>query len=534
MAKRAAIYIRVSTERQAEKVSPQAQEDDCLKYCKAHDYRVVDVYRDIEKYRSNGRLVEPSGTRSDRPHFLRMLADIDTERVDIVIAWREDRLYRNVNKAMLEISERVSQNKVTVELVKEHYDASTAVVKAWAAGIELKAKRDRVNMGIAGKLAKEGGNWLSVPPYGYNRTSKGEIVIDEVEAPWVRRMWEWYAAGLPGREIRRRLIEGGAPQRKASKYSWSLANIYQYLRYEPYHTGIVITNWDGEQFPSEIPPIVDQNTAQAASKRRAAFKRHPSGNLKAHALASGLVYCQSCGRKMQVISRKVGEKLYLYYKCIVSHNLGERPDGCAGSVKMARVDDEIWARVWRVIESPDEFNAAMRDRIAQLQAQEIDAGAECEKLERQLGEITFERQKVITWARKGIITDGDLEIQIATLDEQKKALLHDLQEARLLVGGHADKLMELANLFTAEVRAGMAEVSAVLPEGERKARQVEYRRKIINAIVSRVYVYPDKSIQVHTEWNLPQLCGDSVLCIGELPPRWQLTDIQNLSVSLLL
>jgi hypothetical protein len=64
---RAAIYIRVSSERQADKVSPEAQEHDARELCERQDYIVTGVYRDTEKYRANGRLVEPSGTRHDRP-----------------------------------------------------------------------------------------------------------------------------------------------------------------------------------------------------------------------------------------------------------------------------------------------------------------------------------------------------------------------------------------------------------------------------------------------------------------------------------
>jgi site-specific DNA recombinase len=135
--KRAAIYIRVSTEAQSEKISPEIQERDCAEYCQKKDYQVVEVYRDVEKYRIGSRLIEPSGTRNDRPQLRRMLADADAGAFDVLIAWREDRLYRGVNRAMLEISDRVSQKIIEVELVKEFYDPFTAPVKAWAAGVEL-------------------------------------------------------------------------------------------------------------------------------------------------------------------------------------------------------------------------------------------------------------------------------------------------------------------------------------------------------------------------------------------------------------
>ena len=40
-----------------------------------HGLNVVAVYRDIERYRVGGRLVDPSGTRSDRPGLVAMLDD---------------------------------------------------------------------------------------------------------------------------------------------------------------------------------------------------------------------------------------------------------------------------------------------------------------------------------------------------------------------------------------------------------------------------------------------------------------------------
>ena len=45
----------------------------------AQGYQIVEVYRDTEKYGVRGRLVEPHGTRSDRPQFLRMLKEFDDE-----------------------------------------------------------------------------------------------------------------------------------------------------------------------------------------------------------------------------------------------------------------------------------------------------------------------------------------------------------------------------------------------------------------------------------------------------------------------
>ena len=53
--------------------------------------QVVRVYRDVEKYRVGNKLVEPSGSRSNRPGLLAMLKDATRDEFDVILAWREDR-----------------------------------------------------------------------------------------------------------------------------------------------------------------------------------------------------------------------------------------------------------------------------------------------------------------------------------------------------------------------------------------------------------------------------------------------------------
>src|SRR5262245_29119821 len=134
--KRAAIYVRTSTERQAEGVSPEAQEADCRDYCEKHGYQVVEVFRDIEKYRVGKRLVEPSGSRADRPALRAMLAAAREDRFDVLVGWREDRLYRSY-RPMLDVLDTIEEAGIDVELVKEFFDKRMAPVKAWAAKMEL-------------------------------------------------------------------------------------------------------------------------------------------------------------------------------------------------------------------------------------------------------------------------------------------------------------------------------------------------------------------------------------------------------------
>ena len=99
---------------------------------------VIRIYRDIEKYRVKKKLVEPSGLRSDRPSLLAMLKDAAKGDFDMILAWREDRLYRGL-RSMLLVLETIQQYNITILLAKETFDPKMAPIRAWAAQMELES-----------------------------------------------------------------------------------------------------------------------------------------------------------------------------------------------------------------------------------------------------------------------------------------------------------------------------------------------------------------------------------------------------------
>lgn len=86
MSQRAAIYIRTSSETQGINSSPIEQATDCRRLANEKGMQVVHVYRDVEKYRVGNKLVEPSGSRSDRPALQAMLKDATRDKFDVILA----------------------------------------------------------------------------------------------------------------------------------------------------------------------------------------------------------------------------------------------------------------------------------------------------------------------------------------------------------------------------------------------------------------------------------------------------------------
>jgi site-specific DNA recombinase len=510
--KRSAIYIRVSTEQQSEKVSPQAQEADCIEYCQNRGYQVVDVYRDIEKYWVGGRMIEPSGTRADRPQFRRMLKDARANVFDVVIAWREDRLYRSY-RPMLDVTDTIDETGIDIELVKETFDKKIAPVKAWAAKMELDARHDRVVMGIAGRLASGKASLLcSSPPYGYDYDKKNSaLVINENEAAWVLQIWRWFGEGVAAYEIRRRLISEGVPQKgkKPRRYSWHVGCVKSILNRDSYYTGSHTLKWDGQNYQISIPPILDEVTYQMVKVRKASWKAYPAGNYKQYALAAGVVYCAACRVRMGVVRVNNGAgKLYSYYRCNNSHDDCSLL-GCAHTVRQEKVDAAIWQKVWDTFSKPEKFERLLRQRIEELRSQEQDAEVDCKRLERELDEISLERQKVITWARKGFITESDLEVQLIPLTNQENERKHELREKRLLIGNRAEKLIEYARSYAGKVINGAVRLDKAPITPEEEALHFEIKRDTVTAIVTRVDIQEDGTPIVSTDLDLSDDC---VIC----------------------
>jgi DNA invertase Pin-like site-specific DNA recombinase len=177
MSSKAVIYIRTSSEKQGEKSSPAEQEADCRRLAEEKGLTVVRVYKDIERYRIKNKLVEPSGTRCDRPSLLEMLKDAANGEFNVILAWREDRIYRGL-RSMLMVLEIIQEYKIDILLAKESFDPKIAPLRAWIAQMELEGMKERMTMGVKARL-KAGKANTGQDRYGYVRVGEQIHVVEE-------------------------------------------------------------------------------------------------------------------------------------------------------------------------------------------------------------------------------------------------------------------------------------------------------------------------------------------------------------------
>lgn len=146
-----------------------------------------------------------------------------------------------------------------------------------------------------------------------------------------------------------------------------------------------------------------------------------------------------------------------------------------------------------------------------MQAEEFDAEAECTKLQQRMENLDFERQKVYTWARKGKISEEDMNKQLAAIWIEEAEVKRELSDKQLLLGDRAERLVEVAKLYRERVVAGV-KVNSNPQTQEEKQALFEWRRKIVQGIVRRIDVATDKSIsRVQIELNFDDLLKDGVM-----------------------
>ena len=142
---RAAGYIRVSTERQAEedRVSLGEQQKDIETHCGERGHTLVRVYQDVG-----------SGATKRRPQFQQMLKDAQAGLFDVIVCWKSDRLSRGLYPAAA-LSEALEGTDIGLESVKDTIDRNTFDIMAVVGKIELENIRERMQMGYRGMQRAE-------------------------------------------------------------------------------------------------------------------------------------------------------------------------------------------------------------------------------------------------------------------------------------------------------------------------------------------------------------------------------------------
>jgi site-specific DNA recombinase len=500
MIHRAVIYIRTTSETQGEKSSPSEQEGDCQTLAKEKGMQVERVYRDVEKYQVGNRLVEPSGSRSDRPGLLAMLNDVTRDKFDVILAWREDRLYRGI-RAMLTVLETSQDYKIEILLAKEIFDSKIAPIRAWVAQMELDGMKERMEMGVKAQL-KAGKANTGQDRYGYTRIGEN-IHIQKEEAKWVRNIFAWYIQKTPLNQIRKHLIAANAPQKGSSiprHIQWSRSSIQAILKSaREYAYGFKTYSRAGQIFHIPVASIIDISTYELFVKMREENKTYPKHRRQNDYLLSGHLKC-ACNltwraraathrnsRKGEWVERKTPISAYF---CPQPHQ-ELRPPECPKSVSAKRAEAQVWEQVSQFITNPDYLLAQAKAKVFQLQKDSKQMQQEELHLQEEIKRLNAERQEFITKARKERMPDEEFTPQISALYDKERGAKRRLTTIERAKEDFTKlDLEEQVKKYVAEL------INAESQTPEERHQVFLLKKRIVDAVLTEARIDENREIHV--------------------------------------
>jgi len=507
MMRTAAIYTRVSSDKQTENQSLDVQRVDCGKLAEREGYEVYQVYED------GGY----SGMTTDRPGLQELVTAAEARAFDAVIVWDQSRFGRDFIDVELNLRRLQRLGIAFLAVHGPAGDDETAKLTRRILGavyeMELDTAKRRKRAGRRMKV-EAGRGWPGGQlPYGYaSETFRGpdgktntRLFPHAEESPVVRHLFDLYTQhGYSANEIAKCLNAKGI--RTKRDRLWWAAQVIFILQNDAYtgRTYYFKTTPDGRPVDRalwleiKVPALVDDEAfqkAQALLCIKRGRSRGPKNTTWPEADLKGLIHCE-CGLHMVSLHQREKKTTRHYYKCLSKHNYSYADHKCPrspGSVRMGPIDEAVWEAL---LAEMDDGERLERRFTEYYEEQHVSQAAKLETSERirlELGKLERREQEV--W---GIYDSGEegwdrdmLKRRLADLGEKREALERRLKEVAASERS-ADQLRKTAN----EIRKMAREYRDRLHDLPR-----EKRREVLKLLLQRVTLHFDNSLTI--EWRFP-------------------------------
>lgn len=328
-ATRAAVYCRISSDRDGTALGVQRQESLCRDLAERKGWEVAEVYVDNDVSAYSGK---------PRPAYERMLADLEAGARNAVIVVDTDRLTR-APKELEHFIEVADAHGVALANVSGDMDLSSsdgrfrARILGAVARQESEKKSERIRRQRE-QLATSGRPHPGPRAFGFEADG---MTHREHEATLIRRGAQALLSGSSFRDLANEWNDVGVTTARGGKWNvQAVALLYRQPRLAGHrvHKGEVIGRGAWE-------PIIDEVTWRRLQATSAARKRGPGQPPKY--LLSGILRCGICGQAMRSSAGKAGRRTYACQK-------DAKRDSCGRlSVLRRGADGEAKERVLSVV-----------------------------------------------------------------------------------------------------------------------------------------------------------------------------------------
>ena len=459
----AIIYARYSSHNQRD-VSIEQQIEACRKHAAELGLTITDTYED--------RAI--SGRTDNRPAFQRMMRDAEDGKFQYVLAWKSNRMGRNMMQAMVNES-RLMDCGVKVFYAEEDFDDSAAGRFALRSMMNVNQfysdnLAEDVRRGLMDNASKCMANGRQ--PLGYKRGEGGKVVVDEPAAAIVREIYTRIASGEMFMDIARDLNRRGIKTQSGSEWNKSSFNVL--CRNERYR-GIYI--YGDTRIEGGIPPIVDDvlwYKVQEVLKVKKSKNRHHCPSDEDY-LLTGKLRCGKCGGYMIGMSgrSKTGD-VHHYYAC-QNRRVGHTCD--KKNIRRDVVEPAVAQAIKQYCLTDDAIEWITDQTIAYWEDE--DRKLQIDSIENDLSAVQSSISNVMKAIEMGVITETTRD-RLIELERQQTDLKSKLALAKEEIV-HVDRKDLISSLLA--FRHGNVHDRA-------------YQEKLFNAFLIAVYVYDDDHLKL--------------------------------------
>lgn len=451
------IYARFSSHSQKEE-SIEQQVEECTAFALANNINIIEVYADKAI----------SGRTDQRSSFQRMMRDAEKRKFQVVIAYKSNRIARNMLNA-LSYENKLEAYGIRTMYAKEEFGNTAAGRFALRTMMNVNQfysenMAEDIRRGMADNAANCKVNGRL--PLGYKNVD-GYYAIDEPKAAIVCEIFERFLKGETLASIGADLNARGV--RTSYGNPWNKNSFHRLLQNDNYigtyhHSGVV--KEDG------IPAIIQKEVFWAVQEKLKA-KKSSQVKRKSNAdyLLTGKLRCGYCKSYMVGVSGtgKSGD-LHYYYSCNERRTTGNCKKH---NVKKDWIEQRI-AELTKEYILRDDVIAWIAENAIEFQ-RKAGRSSEITSMEKQLSESKKAAKNIVAAIEQGIIT-ASTRTRLLELEDEIANLERSLAVAR---AAHQPLEKERILYFLESFRDG-------------DVTSKEYQAKIINTFVREVYLWDDK------------------------------------------
>ena len=473
MKKTAAIYARVSSERQKEENTIASQTALLREHAQAHDYTVAPEWILEDEGYSGSVLARPG---------LERLRDLAAEgQIEAILIYAPDRLSRKYAYQIL-LLEEFARHGVEVVFLKavagetpeerlllQFQGMIAEYERAQIAERSRRGKRHRAQQGCV--------NVLSGAPYGYRYMKKTDSAqayygVIEAEAEVVRQVFGFYTQERWSiGAIARHLNERGVRTR-TGKCLWERSTVWGILK-NPAYQGVACfgktescdrrrltrplrqrggysprrgahrTRPRDQWIEIPIPALVDPAVFALAQERLAQNQHFSARNTKTPTLLQGLLVCGQCGYAIYRTSTRTSKQKLGYYRCLGSDRYRhlKGPVCSCRPTRQDYLDELVWSQLLQLLHSPSLIQKEIERRV-QENANSSPVQKRKDKISGELKRVQQQIDKLLDAYQENLLSLADLRKRAPDLKKRQATLEKELQNLTVQ-GMEQNRLLEL-------------------------------------------------------------------------------------------